>query len=460
MLTPDPLAVGGLPRFAERFRAGETTSEAATRAYLERIRALDGRLGSYQYVASDQALAAAREIDALFAAGTYLGPLMGVPVSVKDLFVVDGMPTTAGSLVDVTDLVSIEGSFVRRLREAGCVLLGKTKTVEFGLGITGLSEPHGTPRNPWDERTPRLPGGSSSGAGVAVAAGLCAFAVGADTGGSVRVPAALCGVFGLKTSFGVWPGDGVFPLAPHLDSVGLLTASAEDAALVFAHLTAGREIAPALLSGLRLGVLDGYFRTGLDDDVRRVLDAAVEALAGAGASVETVELPEAPEREAYFPVVLPACLVGSLGPRRVLRDHRLMDPVVAARTLDGLDVRPEQTRALEARRRAAMRSAAAGFAGWDGWLSATTTTTAPAVMDAADPGHGLSLAMTMTRNTQPVNYLGLCAVSVPLPRERAALPLGMQLIGPGGSDARLLSVALAVEGVLGRAPKPDLHGFT
>src|ERR671911_2138853 len=141
MLDADPLGPGGLSEFAQKLRAGAITSEAATRSYLARIEAVDGRLGAYQHVAHSQALASARAMDALLAAGTDLGPLMGVPIGIKDLYSVKGMPTTAGTKMDVRDLIGPEGGLVRSLKRAGCIILGKTKTVEFALGITGVSAP-------------------------------------------------------------------------------------------------------------------------------------------------------------------------------------------------------------------------------------------------------------------------------------------------------------------------------
>ncbi len=176
-LVDDPLGNGGIAEFGRRLRAGEITSEAATRAYLERIEALDGKLGAYQHVAAESALAAAQAMDRLLKAGTDLGPLMGLPVAIKDLFAVDGMPTTAGSKIDVADMIGDEGTFVRRLKRCGVVVLGKTRTVEFALGGTGTNTVRGTPWNPWDAKVHRAPGGSSSGAAVAMAAGLCALAM-------------------------------------------------------------------------------------------------------------------------------------------------------------------------------------------------------------------------------------------------------------------------------------------
>ena len=155
-LTPDPLAAGGIAEFGERLRRGATTAEATVEAYLARIEALEPRMGAFEYVASEQAPSAARALDGLLAAGTDLGPLMGVPVAVKDLFAVEGMPTTAGSNVDVADTIGPEGSFVKALKRAGCVIVGKTKTVEFALGGAGTNLVRGTPWNPW-ERTSTAP---------------------------------------------------------------------------------------------------------------------------------------------------------------------------------------------------------------------------------------------------------------------------------------------------------------
>ena len=155
-LPPDPLRHGGIQGFAKRLRSGQTASEAVTGAYLERIEALDPRLGAYEYVARESALAQARALDGLLSSGIDLGLLMGVPVAIKDLFAVEGMPTTAGSNLDVTGLVGSEGRFVGMLKRAGCVILGKTKTVEFAMGGTGINLVRGTPWNPWDARVHRV----------------------------------------------------------------------------------------------------------------------------------------------------------------------------------------------------------------------------------------------------------------------------------------------------------------
>jgi aspartyl-tRNA(Asn)/glutamyl-tRNA(Gln) amidotransferase subunit A len=163
MLAEDPFIADDIAAFGKRLRCGSITAERATRSYLDRIAALDGKFGAYEYVAADAALATARAIDALLAAGCDLGPLMGVPIAIKDLLRVDEMPVAAGTRLDVDDLIGPEGPVVTSLRRAGCIILGKAKTVEFALGITGVSEPRGTPWNPSDPAIHRIPGGSSSG---------------------------------------------------------------------------------------------------------------------------------------------------------------------------------------------------------------------------------------------------------------------------------------------------------
>src|SRR6185437_6623249 len=180
-LPADPLDAITLEEFGRRLRSGRMTCESATRAYVERI--------------------------GLLASGTDLGPLMGVPVAIKDLFTVDGMPRPrCGSDVDISDLVPPEGEFVRRLKRAGCVILGKTRMTEFAFGLVNVAHP--TPWNPVDSQVHRMPGGSSGGSAAALAAGMCAFSIGSDTGGSVRHPAAMCALFGYKATSGMWPTDG------------------------------------------------------------------------------------------------------------------------------------------------------------------------------------------------------------------------------------------------------------
>lgn len=458
-LEADPLGKGGLHEFGRRFRSGELTSEAATRAYLSRIDALDGRLRAFEHVEHESSVSTARAMDELRQAGTDLGPLMGVPIAIKDLIAVNGMPTRAGTFLDVSDLIGSEGPVVAALRRAGCVIIGKTKTVEFALGATGISEPRGTPINPWDSSVSRLPGGSSSGSGVAVAAGLCAFALGSDTGGSVRVPAALNGIFGMKTTTGLLPNDGAFALARHLDSIGYLTRSAHDAAIVHGVLTGKDAVAPASISGIRLGRPLNYFFDDLTAEVQSRTASALAALCDAGARIVEIEVPEAPEREVYFPTVLPVYLLAELGRDRAEAGMGKMDPVVARRIGSGFDTKAVDLLQLEARRNTSRHTAVGQFEGVDAWVMPTTMSTAARLSDLDDPLAGMEAAFGVTRNTQPGNYLDLCGVSIPIRSALGELPVGLQLLGPPNGDRQLLMTALACEQVLGSPELPDVTSF-
>jgi len=466
-LPADPVAPLGLCGFADLFRKGEITSEGATGAYLERIARLDGKLGAYQHVAAGQALATAKAMDGLWRAGVDLGPLMGVPVAVKDLLVVEGMPTTAGTRMPLEGLLAPEeGAFVQALRRAGCVILGKTKTVEFAFGITGASGSLGTPWNPWDLEVHRLPGGSSSGAAVAMAAGLCALSIGSDTGGSVRVPAALNGLFGLKVTAGRWPNEGAVALAPALDTLGLLAATARDGAFAYGAINRalGQErdkrdqaIAPARLTALTFGRPANSFFENLAAEVAVTFDAALGQAARAGVAVTDFLLPEAPECEAYFPVSLPVNLLAVLGRERFEAHRHLIDPVIRLGIESGMNIKASDYLALERKRLNSVRQGRKRFRRFDAWVSPTIASTALTLADLADAGAAIPFALAMTQNTQPANYLDLCAATIALPRKEGRLPIGFQVMCPAGAETRLLSISLALEELFGRAGMPDVE---
>lgn len=451
----DPFRERSLEGFAQDFRAGKVTSEEVTRIYLDRIEKLDGKLGAYEYVAAENALATARAMDMLIKSGTDLGPLMGVPVAVKDIFRIADMPGPfVGSNMQLPDVMgSDEAVFVKALRQAGCVLLGQTKAVEICLGITGHSIPRGTPWNPTDMDNHRAPGGSSSGSGVAMAAGLCAFAIGSDSGGSVRVPAAFNGVFGLKTTAGLWPTDGAFPLDPRVDSIGLITRNAQDALLAFKTISAvlfGVGWKPAR-SGVRVdrlnfGVPTNHFFDNLNPEIGKAFSAANAQLQAKGCLLEDIQVPEAPERAGYFPVSMPASVLSIFGKENFLAQKHLMDPVIGKRVESGLEPKAYEFLALEDKRSASRAAVEERFIGYDAWVSPTTTDFAPLVSDLEDPVKGMQLALGMTQNTQPANYLGLCAISLPLPVD--GLPIGYQLMGAPDTDLKLLEIAVEIEKVL------------
>lgn len=448
----DPFQEHGLEGFAKDFRAGKVTAEAVTKIYLERIQQLDPKLGAYESVAADSAIATAKAMDLLIKAGTDLGPLMGVPIAIKDVFVISQMPRPkVGSNIDLQGILGPEeATFIQALRKAGCVFLGQTKAVEFCLGITGHSTPRGTPWNTSDRDNHRAPGGSSSGSGVAMGAGLCAFAIGSDSGGSVRVPAAFNGVFGIKTTAGLWPVDGAFPLDPRVDSIGLITRSAKDALLAFNTISSvlfgyqyDSRPTGVRLSRLCLGVPENHFSDGINQDISDAFQQANQRLKENGCSLENIMVPEAPERAGYFPVSMPASLLSVLGKENFLAQKSLMDPVIAKRIEAGLESKAYEFLALEDKRTQSRKTVAEKFAGYDAWVSPTTADFPPLLTELSDPEKSMSLALGMTQNTQPANYLGLCAVSLPLPVR--GLPIGYQLMGAPNSDRRLLEIAVEIE---------------
>jgi aspartyl-tRNA(Asn)/glutamyl-tRNA(Gln) amidotransferase subunit A len=454
-----PLGGIAIAEFARRLRRGEMTIEATVRDYLARIDTLDLRLGAFEFVAADSALKSASALDRLLAAGCDLGPLMGVPIGIKDLFAVNGMPVTAGSQMDITDLVGEEGSFVKLLRKAGCVILGKTKTVEFAYGAAGTNTVRGTPWNPWDSRIHRAPGGSSSGSAVAVAAGLCAFAIGSDTGGSVRLPAALCGLFGLKTTVGLWPTDGVFPLSPTLDSIGLLTRSAADGALAFAALTGRPVPAAASLRALRLGKPVEYFFDDLDPAVAQCTNAALALLKESGAEISDVKVSNFRERETLFPILLSSELIATLGRERFEVGRHLMDPVVAARAARGLQVAASDYVGKLRRHQELKRTAFAEMSGLDAWVTPTAALLPIPISEFAGVDRGLQMTAAMSRNSQPMNMFGQCGTTTPIHALGAPLPVGLQLSCRPFEEDATLAIALAFEERMGVPAAPDLSGF-
>ena len=442
---PDPLAGMSLAEYGARLRAGAATAEAATAAYLERIALLDGKLQSFVHVAGEQALEQARAIDRLLASGADLGPLMGVPVAVKDLFSIRGMPVArCGSRVEIADLVQPEGEFVGRLKRGGCVILGKTRMTEFAAGLVNLTHP--TPWNPSDPDTHRLPGGSSNGSAVAMAAGLCAFAIGSDTGGSVRQPAALCGVFGHKTTTGALPTDGVFPLSTTLDSIGYFARSARDGALIHSALSGEPLAAPRPPRGLRLGKPVNHYFDPLDPEVAAAMALALERLARSGAQIVPIEVPETAELADVFLPLVAVELLATLGAERFRKARELLDPIVWSRCERMLDYPAAEYVIRLRRHRALCRIAQQRMAGLDAWVTPTTPDVALPVASLDTLEKAAAWITRGTHCTRPGNLFGQCGVSIPLPVR--GLPVGLQLMCAGGDDAALLSIAQGVEQAL------------
>ena len=450
----DPFAHGIAP-WAAAVRRGETSFRRTLDVCLARIEAA-ASLNAFECVDAARDRAAADACDALLVNGTDLGPLMGVPFGVKDIMAVTGLPTTNGSNADTEALAGEEGTLVRTLRRAGGIVIGKTRTVEFALGSTGVNKARGTPWNPLDRDVHRIPGGSSSGSAVAVSAGLVGFALGTDTGGSVRIPACFTGIVGHKTSIGLWPTDGIFPLSPTLDSPGPLCRSVGDAALLHSVVT-GEKVpaAPSGLAGLRFGVPRSLFLDDLDREVSADFETACSRLIEAGAERVDIDMPEAHERAVLFPAIVAPELLATLGVERFRAIRCGMDPVTAKRAAAGLEIDAVEHARAQARRRELVRLSEKRFEGLDLWLTPTCPFLPMSVASLAD-GEVHARSLLASRNTQPGNLFSQCGVSLPI--GVGPLPSGLQLLAPRGKDARLLSLAEAVARALGEKAGRDVDG--
>ncbi|OZI53643.1 amidase [Bordetella genomosp. 5] len=456
-LPTDPVGGAGLAAYGRRLRAGQTTVVDTVQAYLERIGQLDDQLRAYTHVDADSALRAAAGLDALLAGGIDLGPLMGVPVAVKDVLAVTGMPTRVGSDVEVDDLVGVEGGFVGRLRRAGCVILGKTQTVEFALGSAGTNYRRGTPRNPMDSLHYRVPGGSSSGSAVAVAAGLCAMAVGTDTGGSVRGPAAFCGIFGMKFGRHMMPHDGgMFSMSRSFDSLGLIAPRATDVALAWGALS-GQVVPSVDLGTLKLGLPQDYFFDGIDPRMAACLQSGLDALVAGGVRMVPFDIPALRETDAIYSVVARHEAIAMLGRERFTEMRAQLNPDVAHRLAAGLEVSAARYEAAQRRRQTLLAQVHAAFHDIAAWI-APAKQHFPPIYPGDWPSGEAEEAMERSclGPTRPANVFDLCASAVPLGHHHAPLPAALQLLVPAGQEARLLGMSVACEAELGPRGLPDM----
>lgn len=450
----NPIGAPDLAAFARALRSGAASAEAVTRACLSRIAAFDPGIGSFTHVAADSAISTARAVDAILRAGTDRGPLMGVPTALKDLFFVDGMPTRAGSRVDITDLVGAEGTLVRTLRDQGAIILGKLKQSEFALATNITHDP---PWNPWDLETKRQAGTSSGGSAVAMACAFAGFTVGTDAGGSVRQPAALNGVFGYKATVGYLPADGALALSTTFDSIGTFHRCAADAAWLVAALRAEPPIAMRPVRGLRLG-LDRRFAFGdASPEVAQRTRAALDSLAQAGVEFVDVETPGIAEIPLMAGKLVPAEMVAFFGPERLLAHRDEIDPVAWERLEPGLGLPAHEYLALLRLHRELVRRGVEAMQGLDGWVMPTVPDVPLPLADSATIEGARHWNARINTRARIVNYLGQCGVSLPLPSSMpGALPVGLQLACAPGADRELLAIAMGIEHVLGPPVLPAL----
>lgn len=432
----------------QQLHSGQITSRALVEACLSRISDPNGEGERTFTRVSETALQQADVADALLRSGTATDkPLLGLPVSVKDLFDVEGEVTTAGSVVLAdAPAATQDATIVARLRAAGAVIIGRTNMTEFAYSGLGLNPHYGTPANPWHRDERRIPGGSSSGAAISVTDGMAVAAIGTDTGGSVRIPAALCGITGFKPTASRIPMAGTLPLAQSLDSIGPIAATVDCCARLDAVLSGQTYTPQQPITGLRLGVLQGYVLERLDESTAYAFQNTLLALKAAGFTTEAVDFPAL----ARIPFSNQTAAAEAYTWHRRLLDtssHRY-DPHVSARILHGAGMLAADFLDLMQARREIIAEAADVFAPYDAILLPTTPVIAPKIADLErDDTAYFNANGLVLRNTSIFNFLDGCALSIPCHTQGEA-PVGLMIASTQGRDAHLLRVGSAIEAAI------------
>jgi aspartyl-tRNA(Asn)/glutamyl-tRNA(Gln) amidotransferase subunit A len=449
----------GIAEIAAGYRAAEFSPTEVTRAVLARIEQTDPLIHAWVAVAAEEALAAAAVAERELAAGLDRGPLHGVPIGVKDIFDVDGLPTRCGSAARKDAAPALEDAWsVAVLRSSGAIVLGKTVTQEFAAGV--LSAPA---RNPWDPS--RAPGGSSGGSAAAVAVGACYGALGSDTGGSIRIPAAACGVVGFKPTFGQFSLHGVYPLSWSLDTVGPLARSVADTELMFRALSGPSTTRPIFSDGgslrsVRIGVSRPFFFEWLQPDVESSVSTALDTLRGLGA--EVVEAPWAEGAAARACGFIINRVETAAVHERVALDEperfQRYGPELRLRIAAGRELPVTHYLAAIRARDLIRDSMARLFAEHklDALVApALPTTAVPADAPAiAGTGRDESVGAGWTRLTMPFNATGQPVLAVPCGLDSGGLPVGIQLAGRPGNESVLFRIGHAFETARGRSTPP------
>lgn len=437
-----------------------------TEACLARIESLNAALNAFITVTAESALVAARSAEAEIVRGGWRGPLHGVPIALKDLLDTAGVRTTAGSALFKDRVPTEDAEVVRRLRAAGAVLLGKLNMHEFAFGGSSAISYFGAVRNPWD--VAYSPGGSSGGSAAAVAAGLCYAALGSDTGGSIREPAAYCGIVGLKPTYGCVSTSGAIPLSWSLDHIGPMTRTVSDAALMLQVIAGYDSQDPASVdlpvpeyladiaastSALRLGILRDYFYENLNPDIEAAMHNAMSVLRSLTHSLHEVA-PLATDA-SYASVMDPYVALLSAEAYEFHKDYVAKNPeLYQAPTLKRLRAGAEVTTSTYIRSRRQLEqirhAVARRFNEVDFLITPTTPVPPFTVAELSDPNAARSMELQMLHNTRPINMLGLPTISVPCGFTAARMPIGLQISGRPGAEASVLRLAYAYERATGR----------
>jgi aspartyl-tRNA(Asn)/glutamyl-tRNA(Gln) amidotransferase subunit A len=442
-----------IQQIGELFRQGSVSPVELATECLARIEKLNPRLNAFITVTSESALEQARQAEAEIRRGDWRGPLHGIPLAVKDLIDTAGVPTTAASAVFKDRIPKEDAEVVRRLKAAGAVLLGKQNLHEFAYGGSSMVSYFGEVRNAWNRE--HIAGGSSGGSATAVAAGLCYGAIGTDTAGSIREPAALCGVVGLKPTYGRVSASGVIPLSTSLDHVGPIARTVADAAVIFQAIAGFDEkdeaaadvpvedyvaVLTETLRPVRIGVPRSLFFDDLNAEVASAVNHVLAGLASLGAELRDIELTDSTDR------TLQSAEAYAFHAEYVARSPELYQPETLRRIRTGENVSHEEVLKCRRELERVRREIEATFLDLDVLVTPTTPITAPTIDELKqNPDLLRPRELLLLRNTRPANVWGLPAISIPCGFTAAGLPIGLQIIGPRWGEAKVLQLAQAYE---------------
>lgn len=453
----------GVIELAKKFRSRETTARDYLESLLDHIAKYEPKFKAFQIVYEKESRIAADAADLAIRNGQDIGPFHGIPFALKDLIDIEGRITTGGSAILQNRVSPVTATIAKRLLSQGGILIGKTKTVEFAMGGWGTNQHMGTPINPWSTGRPHAPGGSSSGSGVAVASGMVPCAVGTDTAGSVRLPAAFCGIVGLKVTEGYLPLDGIIPLSHTFDTPGPMTRCVADAALM-SDVMAGHDHtslqkyltlpSPPIrkeqsLHGIRLGILSDRDRASVSSDILNLYDSALDILKNLGAELIIFEPPV-----SYSEMGKDSGLIfvteGYTHNKSFVEDPSTkMDVYVRMRFLENRDVKAHTYIQALLRRKDIITQFNRQMAELSALILPTTTT-------ASVPLNEVDENTSVGWFTRPFNFLAMCGLSLPMGLTKEGLPGSMQIAARGGDEATAIFIAKLFESAIGQAMIPNL----
>lgn len=427
---------------SERIRNREISPVELTQQCLERIRQLNPELNAFITVTADSAMAEVRKAEQEIAGGRWRGPLHGIPVGLKDLFDTAGVKTTAASALFADRVPQQDAEVVKRLKSAGAIILGKQNLHEFAYGGSSMISHYGPVRNACNPE--HIAGGSSGGSATAVASGMCLGAIGTDTAGSIREPAALCGVVGLKPTYGRVDTQGVIPLSESLDHVGPLTATVTDSAILLKAITDPEartlEVPGSLDAQFRMGIPRSYFFEDLDLEVARSLEEALRVLKSLGGRIVELDLPVPIDRRLH------SAESWAYHKDLVARSPELYQPETLRRLRSGEHIGEEEIAQKKLELQQSREEIKLVFEKVDLIVTPTTPIPAPKVDHLMESPELLRpRELVLLRNTRPFNVWGLPAISVPCGRTKNGLPIGLQIAGPHWGETILLQAAYAYE---------------